>query len=194
MTTVFWIGEQPSEIINAEPDSGQKLGKVTAVDDPNPAPDNYIPVSSRLDGTHFAAPSHNDKSVNGHRRSAPRRSVVQGITKARAFPPAKIDGSRSQRESDDLCEWERRTFPHSWQYVFGAEHPKSTLNRGAGLVSPAVRDHLGLNTDVTDSASSSLARNRGWSTLGKQHICDCDRKTGRESPGRQRAEGGAIAR
>jgi hypothetical protein len=32
-----------------------------------------------------------------------------------------------------------------WQYVFGNERPKPTLNKGAGLdVSPAVRDYLGL--------------------------------------------------
>jgi hypothetical protein len=39
-----------------------------------------------------------------------------------------------------------------YQYVFGNERPKPTLNKGAGLdVSPAVRDYLGMaDTDVTD--------------------------------------------
>ena len=60
-----------------------------------------------------------------------------------------------------------------WQYVFGNERPKTTLNKGAGLdVSPAVRDYLGLNeTDVTDWRFVEFSEvPRGpWSTLGENN-------------------------
>src|SRR5438067_1729126 len=70
-----------------------------------------------------------------------------------------------------------------WQYVFGNDHPKTTLNRGAGLdVSPAVRDYLGLSqTDVTDWRFVEFTEvPRGpWSTLGENNtFVISDRKTG----------------
>ena len=72
-----------------------------------------------------------------------------------------------------------------WQYVFGNDRPKTTLNRGAGLdVSPAVRDYLGLNqTDVTDwrFAEFSEVPRGPWSTLGENNtFVISDRKTGND--------------
>jgi hypothetical protein len=87
-----------------------------------------------------------------------------------------------------------------WQYVFGNERPKSTLNKGAGLdVSPAVRDYLGLSeTDVTDWRFVEFSEvSRGpWSTLGENNtFVISDRKAGGElAQASKHAEGGAIAR
>ena len=57
-----------------------------------------------------------------------------------------------------------------WQYVFGNERPKPSLNGGAGLdVSPAIRDYLALKqTDVTDWRFVEFSEvPRGpWSSLG----------------------------
>src|SRR5439155_9383858 len=86
-----------------------------------------------------------------------------------------------------------------WQYVFGNERPKTTLNRGAGLdVSPAVRDYLGLNeTDVTDwrFVEFSEVPPGPWSKLGENNtfvISDC--KTGSElAQASKPAEDHAIA-
>jgi hypothetical protein len=85
-----------------------------------------------------------------------------------------------------------------WQYVFGNERRKTTLNKGAGLdVCPAVRDYLGLNeTDVTDWRFVEFSEvPRGpWSTLGENNTFVInDRKTSRElAKASNRAEDRAI--
>src|SRR5438034_2810962 len=101
VTTVFWIGEQPSGN-NPVPNRRSSWDKdwsrsYGGFDDPNPAHrSNYIPVSSRRDRIRFTAPSHTMTSqpmVTGRKRPASFRGSRKR-TKAPAFPPARIDGSR----------------------------------------------------------------------------------------------------
>jgi hypothetical protein len=101
---------------------------------------------------------------------------LRKLTKAPQYPLAKIDGVAIRKGNRiAYAQWEDagpfRT--DHWQYVFGNERPKPTLNRGAGLdVSPAVRDYLGLKqTDVTDWRFVDFSEvPRGpWSTLGENN-------------------------
>ena len=101
VTTVFWIGESPSEN-NPVPNRVSSWDKnwsrsYGGFDDPNPAHrSNYIPVKfTPRQNPFYCALPYNDKAATGHRPEAPR--VVPWFkkgTKAPGFPPARIDGSR----------------------------------------------------------------------------------------------------
>ena len=112
--------------------------------------------------------------------------MVQGsVPRPRRFHLQGSMGRDSEGESNGLCAMgDAGPFRTDyWQYVFGNERPKTTLNRGAGLdVSPAVRDYLGLTeTDVTDWRFVEFSEvPRGpWSTLGENNTFVInDRKTG----------------
>ena len=158
-------------------------------DDPNPAHrSNYIPVKfTPRQNPFYCALPYNDKARTGHRPEAPRvvpwfKEVYQGpaVSTCKDRWVAIRKGNRTV-----YAQWEDagpfRT--DHWQYVFGNEHPKPNLNKGAGLdVSPAVRDYLGLSeTDVTDwrfVAFSEVPRGP-WSTLGENNtFVIADRKKG----------------
>jgi hypothetical protein len=105
VTTVFWIGEKPSGN-NPVPNRRSSWDKdwtrnYGGFDDPNPAHrSNYIPVKfTPRQNPFYCALPYNDKTANGHRPEAPRVSFrgSRKRTKAPAFPPARIDGSRFAR-------------------------------------------------------------------------------------------------
>jgi hypothetical protein len=162
VTTVFWIGEQPTAN-NPVPNRSSSWDKqwtrsYGGFDDPNPANrSEFIPArfTPRQNPFYCALP-YNDKASTGHRPEASR--VVPWFNEAYQGPAVSTckDHWVAIRKGDRVvyAQWEDagpfRT--DHWQYVFGNERPKPNLNRGAGLdVSPAVRDYLGLQpTDVTD--------------------------------------------
>jgi hypothetical protein len=162
VTTVFWIGEEPSGN-NPVPNRSSSwdknwTGNYGGFDDPNPSHrSNYIPAKfTPRQNPFYCALPYNDKATNGHRPEAPQ--VVPWFKEAYKGPGVSVCKDRWVAIRKDnrvvYAQWEDagpfRT--DHWQYVFGDERPKPNLNRGAGLdVSPAVRDYLGLqSTDVTD--------------------------------------------
>ena len=183
VTTIFWIGEKPSEN-NPVPNrtsswDNQWTKNYGGVDEPNPARrSNYMPVkfTPRLNPFYCALP-YNDKAKEGHRPEAPQvvpwfREAYQGpaVSTCKGRWIAIRKGNRTA-----YAQWEDagpfRT--DHWQYVFGNERPKPNLNKGAGLdVSPGVRDYLGLQpTDVTDWRFVDFSEvPRGpWSTHGENN-------------------------
>jgi hypothetical protein len=180
VTTVFWIGEQPAGH-NLTPNRASSWDKewtksYGGFDDPNPTHrKNYIPLKFRpRQNPFYCALPYNDKARTGHRPEAPR--VVPWFKQAYQGPAVSTCKGRwiAIRKGNRIAyaQWEDagpfRT--DHWQYVFGNERPKPSLNGGAGLdVSPAVRDYLGLKqTDVTDWRFVNFSEvPRGpWSTLG----------------------------
>lgn len=193
VTTVFWIGEQPSGN-NPVPNQTSSWDKewtknYGGFDDPNRAHrSNYLPVKfTPRQNPFYCALPYNDKAHTGHRPEAPR--VVPWFNEAYQGPAVSTCKDRwvaiHKGNRTVYAQWEDagpfRT--DHWQYVFGNERPKPNLNKGAGLdVSPAVRDYLGLNeTDVTDWRFVEFSEvPRGpWSTLGENNnFVISDRKKG----------------
>ena len=162
VTTVFWIGENPSGN-NPVPNHASSWDASCAksyggYDDPNPSRrQNYIPVKfTPRQNPFYCALPYNDKAREGHRPEAPK--VIPWFKDAYQGPGVSVCKGRwvaiRKGNRTVYAQWEDagpfRT--DHWEYVFGNERPKPNLNRGAGLdVSPAVRDYLGLqDTDVTD--------------------------------------------
>jgi hypothetical protein len=162
VTTVFWIGENPSGN-NPVPNHASSWDASWAknyggYDDPNPSRrQNYIPVKfTPRQNPFYCALPYNDKAREGHRPEAPK--VIPWFKDAYQGPGVSVCKGRwvaiRKGNRTVYAQWEDagpfRT--DHWEYVFGNERPKPNLNRGAGLdVSPAVRDYLGLqDTDVTD--------------------------------------------
>jgi len=183
VTTVFWIGEKPSEN-NPVPNRSSSWDKEWAksyggFDDPNPAKrSDFVPVKfTPRQNPFYCALPYNDKMASGHRPEAQR--VVPWFKEAYQGPGVSVCKDRwiAIRKGNKIAyaQWEDagpfRT--DHWQYVFGSERPKPNLNKGAGLdVSPAVRDYLGLSeTDVTDWQFVDFKDiPRGpWSNLGENN-------------------------
>jgi hypothetical protein len=183
VTTVFWIGEKPSEN-NPVPNKSSSWDKEWSksyggLDDPNRANrSGFIPVKfTPRQNPFYCALPYNDKAATGHRPEAPR--VVPWFNQAYQGPGVSVCKDRwiAIRKGNKIAyaQWEDagpfRT--DHWQYVFGNERPKPNLNKGAGLdVSPAVRDYLGLSeTDVTDWQFVDFKDvPRGpWSNLGENN-------------------------
>ena len=205
VTTVFWIGEKPSEN-NPVPNKSSSWDKEWAksyggFDDPNRANrSDFIPVKfTPRQNPFYCALPYNDKAATGHRPEASR--VVPWFKEAYQGPGVSVCKDRwiAIRKGNRIvyAQWEDagpfRT--DHWQYVFGNERPKPNLNKGAGLdVSPAVRDYLGLNeTDVTDWQFVDFKDvPRGpWSNLGENNtfvIADRD-----EAKRTAQAKRGAIS-
>jgi len=162
VTTVFWIGEQPTQN-NPVPNTKSSwdanwTSNYGGYDTPDASNRrNYIPASfvPRQNPFYVALP-YNDVT---HGRFKPEAALVipwfkQSFTKKNKS--VCKDRWLAVRKGNRICyaQWEDcgpfRT--DHFQYVFQNERPKPNLNRGAGLdVSPAVRDYLGLqSTDVTD--------------------------------------------
>ena len=180
VTTVFWIGEEPTAN-NPMPNRSSSWDKnwtdnYGGFDDPSPARrSNYTPVKfTPRQNPFYCALPYNDKAREGHRPEAPR--VVPWFKEAYQGPAVSTCKGRwiAIRKGNKVAyaQWEDagpfRT--DHWEYVFGNERPKPNLNKGAGLdVSPAVRDYLGLqSTDVTDWKFVEFSEvPRGpWSKLG----------------------------
>lgn len=162
VTTVFWIGEKPTEN-NPTPNRSSSWdkdwsGSYGGFDDPEPSHRaNLLPVAfTPRQNPFYCALPYNDKAREGHRPEAPQ--VVPWFKEAYQGPAVSTCKGRwvaiRKGSKTVYAQWEDagpfRT--DHWQYVFGNERPKPNLNQGAGLdVSPAVRDYLGLQeTDVTD--------------------------------------------
>ena len=180
VTTIFWIGEQPGGH-NLTPNRTSSWDKqwtenYGGFDDPNPAcRKNCLPVKfTPRQNPFYCALPYNDKARTGHHPEAPR--VVPWFTEAYQGPAVSTCKDRliAIRKGNRIAyaQWEDagpfRT--DHWQYVFGNERPKPSLNGGAGLdVSPAIRDYLALKqTDVTDWRFVEFSEvPRGpWSSLG----------------------------
>jgi hypothetical protein len=183
VTTIFWIGEQPTAN-NPTPNHSSSWDKNWAksfggFDDPNPSHrSDYTPVKfTPRQNPFYCALPYNDKTSNGHRPEAAR--VVPWFNEAYQGPGASVCKGRwvAIRKGNRIAyaQWEDagpfRT--DHWQYVFGDERPKPNLNKGAGLdVSPAVRDYLGLNqTDLTDwqFVDFNDVPRGPWSKLGENN-------------------------
>jgi hypothetical protein len=181
VTTIFWIGEQPGGH-NLTPNRTSSWDKewtksYGGFDDPDPAHrKNYVPVKFKpRQNPFYCALPYNDKARTGHQPEAPR--VVPWFKEAYQGPAVSTCKDRwvAIRKSNRIAyaQWEDagpfRT--DHWQYVFGNERPKPSLNGGAGLdVSPAVRDYLGLKqTDVTDwrFVNFSEVQRGPWSKFGE---------------------------
>jgi hypothetical protein len=209
VTTVFWIGEQPSGN-NPVPNRASSWDKnwtknYGGFDDPNPAHrSNYIPVKfTPRQNPFYCALPYSDKATTGHRVEAPR--VVPWFKEAYQGPAVSTCKGRwvaiHKGNRTVYAQWEDagpfRT--DHWQYVFGNDRPKPNLNKGAGLdVSPAVRDSLGMNpTDVTDWRFVEFSEvPRGpWSTLGENNTFVInDRKKGAALAEAAKPSGGPIVR
>jgi len=183
VTTIFWIGEQPTAN-NPTPNHSSSWDKdwsksFGGFDDPNRSHrSDYTPVKfTPRQNPFYCALPYNDKTSNGHRPEAAQ--VIPWFREAYQGPAASVCKGRwvAIRKGNRVAyaQWEDagpfRT--DHWQYVFGSERPKPNLNKGAGLdVSPAVRDYLGLNeTDVTDWQFVDFQDvPRGpWSKLGENN-------------------------
>ena len=162
VTTVFWIGEQPTAN-NPIPNRSSSWDKnwtrsYGGFDNPDRSHRvGYIPAKfTPRQNPFYCALPYNDKASTGHRPEAPQ--IVPWFKEAYQGPAVSTCKGRwvAIRKGNRVAyaQWEDagpfRT--DHWQYVFGNERPKPNLNKGAGLdVSPAVRDFLGLgDTDVTD--------------------------------------------
>jgi hypothetical protein len=162
VTTVFWIGEQPTAR-NPVPNRSSSWdknwsGSYGGFDNPDRARRaGYIPAAfTPKQNPFYCALPYNDKASTGHRPEASR--VVPWFKEAYQGPAVSTCKGRwvAIRKGNRVAyaQWEDagpfRT--DHWQYVFGNDRPKPNLNRGAGLdVSPAVRDFLQLGeTDITD--------------------------------------------
>src|SRR5438552_3871406 len=181
VTTVFWIGEKPSEN--------------------NPARrQDYTPVKfTPRQNPFYCALPYNDKAATGHRPEAAH--VIPWFKDAYQGPAVSVCKDRwiAIRKGNKVvyAQWEDagpfRT--DHWQYVFGNERPKPNLNKGAGLdVSPAVRDYLGLNeTDVTDWQFVDFKDvPRGpWSKLGENNTFVINDRNEQRAVARAKAGGGA---
>jgi hypothetical protein len=209
VTTVFWIGEQPSGN-NPVPNRSSSWDKDWArsyggFDDPNPARrSDFIPVKfTPRQNPFYCALPYNDKAASGHRPEAPR--VVPWFKEAYQGPGVSTCKGRwiaiHKGNKTVYAQWEDagpfRT--DHWQYVFGNERPKPNLNKGAGLdVSPAVRDYLGLQeTDVTDWKFVDFGEvPRGpWSRHGENNTFVInDRQSGREVVEAKREGSAAVVR
>jgi len=208
VTTVFWIGEKPTEN-NPVPNRSSSWDKEWSksyggFDDPNPARrQDYIPVKfTPRENPFYCALPYNDKAATGHRPEAPR--VVPWFKEAYQGPGVSVCKGRwiAIRKGNKIAyaQWEDagpfRT--DHWQYVFGNERPKPNLNKGAGLdVSPAVRDYLGLNeTDVTDWQFVDFKDvPRGpWSKLGENNTFVINDRAEERAVAQAKTAGGGTPR
>ena len=163
VTTVFWIGEEPTRanpmpnhISSWDMNWRESYG---GTDDPaRTGRANFLPAKfTPKQNPFYAALPYNDCTREGFKPEAervipwfkegPQPGSKRSVCKSR-WIAIRAHGRTAYAQWEDAGPF--RT--DHWQYVFGSERPKPNLNRGAGLdVSPAVRDFLGLGeTGVTD--------------------------------------------
>lgn len=162
VTTVFWIGEQPTAN-NPVPNDKSSwdarwVQSYGGFDNPDPsarrgfAPAKFIPRQNPF----YVALPYND--VSGGRTKPEAAKVIPWFKDGFVRPGESVCKGRwiaiHCRGRIAYAQWEDvgpfRT--DHWEYVFGNERPSPNRNRGAGLdVSPAVRDYLGMQgMDVAD--------------------------------------------
>ncbi|MFD2255133.1 hypothetical protein ACFSSA_00455 [Luteolibacter algae] len=152
VTTVFWIGEQPTQN-NPTPndksawDQNWQLN-YGGYDDPNQRegflPKNFIP---NLNPFYVALPYNDIGKDFRHRPEAAQvipwfweRYQGEGISVCKGrWIAIHHDGRICYAQWEDVGPFET----DHYQYVFGNENARSNRNEGAGLdISPAVRDYL----------------------------------------------------
>lgn len=162
VTTVFWIGEQPTKN-NPVPNCKSSwdvnwAANYGGYDDPDRRnrrgyfPAKFVP---RQNPFYIALP-YNDVTRGRTKPEAPR--VIPWFREAFVREGQSVCKGRwvviRHRGREAYAQWEDcgpfRT--DHWQYVFGNQRPLPNLNQAAGLdVSPAVRDFLGMRgKDVCD--------------------------------------------
>ncbi len=165
VTTVFWVGEQPTvnnPVANTSSSwDRQWQSTFGGFDNPDPGMRrNFIPIGFIPQQNPFYC-------------ALPYNDVTSGTTKPESRLVIPWFRETFVKEGQSVCKdrWLAIRNPANnriayaqwsdcgpfstdhWQYVFGTDRPRPNLNRGAGLdVSPAVRDYLGLaaKLDVTD--------------------------------------------
>jgi len=161
-TTVFWVGEEPTEE-NPMPNQSSSWDEKWAVhyggyDNPAPsARKGFLPAEfTPKQNPFYIALPYNDLAHNGHKAEA--EEIIPWFKKEFTSKWKSVCKGRwiAIRKGDRICyaQWEDAgpfTTDDS-DYVFGDARPKANTNDAAGLdVSPAVRDYLGLDgSDVTD--------------------------------------------
>ena len=156
VTTVFWIGEKPSDN-NPVPNRTSSWDKdwtknYGGVDDPDAAHrSNYVPVKfTPRENPFYCALPYNDKAREGHRPEAPR--VVPWFNEAYQGPAVSTCKDRwiAIRKGNRVAyaQWEDagpfRT--DHWQYVFGNERPNPTSTKARASTShPLCASTLGFN-------------------------------------------------
>ncbi len=152
VTTVFWVGEQPTQN-NPTPNHKSAwdqnwMENFGGYDDPDNR-DGYFPkdFTPRLNPFYVALP-YNDIGKNFRHRPEAAEVIpwfwekYQGdgisVCKGR-WLAIHYNGKICYAQWEDVGPFEVDHF----QYVFGNENPRSNINKAAGLdVSPAVRDYL----------------------------------------------------
>jgi hypothetical protein len=160
VSTVFWIGEQPTPN-NPTPNDKSSWDMEWAInyggyDDPNPAnrTDRYHPTGfiPKLNPFYIALP-YNDVQGGTWRTKVEARQIIpwfhrefkrsgHTVLKGR-WVAIRRNGKVCYAQWEDVGPFET----DDWRYVFGDSRPRTTGNGGAGLdVSPAVRDFLDFNS------------------------------------------------
>lgn len=152
VTTVFWIGERPTQN-NPVPNNKSSWdsrwqtnygGFDSPVNRIGFRPAGFIPQQNPF----YIALPYNDIGPGGTKPEAPK--VVPWFHREFRGPGKSVVKGRwvAIRHKNRVCyaQWEDcgpyRT--DHWAYVFGRERPSPNRNGGAGLdISPAVRDYLG---------------------------------------------------
>ncbi len=162
VTTVFWVGEDPSQnnpVSNYKSSWDQNwTSNFGGYDNPDPAArKDFLPKAF--------TPRQNPFYV-----ALPYNDVTRGTTKPESRKAIPWFREAFERPGKSVCKGRWLAIRHNnriayaqwedcgpfrtdhWEYVFGNQRPKMNLNGGAGLdVSPAVRDYLGMTgKDVCD--------------------------------------------
>ena len=154
VTTVFWIGEQPTEN-NPTPNTQSSWDQnwqanFGGYDDPN-SREGYLPkgFSPSLNPFYVALPYNDIGKDFRHRPEASQvipwfweRYQGDGISVCKGrWLAIHHEGKVCYAQWEDVGPFET----DHYEYVFGGEDARMNRNQGAGLdVSPAVRDYLGM--------------------------------------------------
>ncbi len=162
VTTVFWVGERPTQNNPVPNDKSSWDARWAAnfggYDNPDPGarkaflPKGFVPRQNPFyvalpynDVTRGTTKPESRKAIPWFKQAfeRPGKSVCKG-----RWIAIRFQGRIAYAQWEDCGPF--RT--DHWKYVFGNERPIPNLNQGAGLdISPAVRDYLGMsNKDVTD--------------------------------------------
>lgn len=161
-TTLFWIGEQPSDnnpVPNCKSSWDQNwMASYGGYDDPEPAnrianhatgefrPKAFVP---KLNSFYVALPYNDVMGSNQHKAEAAR--IIPWFARLRPEPGDSVCKGRwveiYNGRVSCFAQWEDcgPWVTDDWEYVFGNKAPKTKQNGGAGIdLSPAIRDYLGL--------------------------------------------------
>ncbi len=156
VTTVFWVGERPTEF-NPTPNNKSAWDQnwqenFGGYDDPH-SRDGYFPKAfiPKLNAFYIALPYNDIGEDFRHRPEAAKiipwfweRYQGEGISVCKGrWIAIHFEGRICYAQWEDVGPFE---IDHH-EYVFGNEYPRANRNRAAGLdISPAVRDYLALGS------------------------------------------------